>query len=60
MLRTIDLTDREIHLINISLLDKLSKELDSFEVVTDTSKKKSLQNIIYELKSLRTKFVDLL
>ena len=59
MLRTIDLTDREIHLINIALLDKLSKELDSFEVVTDTSKKKSLQNIIYELKSLRAKIVGL-
>lgn len=60
MLRQIDLTDREIYLIYLALLSEISNDLETLEAVTDPFTKKSLQNSVNELKSLRAKFVELL
>ena len=60
MLRTIDLTDKEVFIIKVALSGRIAEEIDNFESVTNPFTKKFLQNEINELKSLRAKFVELL
>ena len=64
MLKQIDLTDREIYLIYLALLSEISNDLDILEAATDTDSNtdsnNSLQNVVYELKTLKSKFFELL
>ena len=60
MLRTIDLTDKEIFLIKTALTCSLADEIEILEAISDTFAKKSLQNSVNELKNLRAKFFELL
>lgn len=60
MLKQIDLTDREIYLIYLALLFEISNDIDILEASTDTDLNNSLQNVVYELKILKSKFFELL
>ena len=60
MLKQIDLTDREIYLIYLALLSEISNDIDILEAATDTDLNNSLQDVVYELKTLKSKFFELL